>query len=196
MPSEPPDADPHVRWCGGRRGEPGAYPIPFWTMGFEPALVSVAAPATCPVALRARIRRSRLPARLPQFQRRGGGRGEDAREGDRVGRAPGVLRGRDRGGRCGALGGHPCEISDFTGDAAADGARVWSARGILVAQLWDNASQARDAVSQKESPLRTVLLLPTPYRVGPRPESMRSCANMHRRRRRRNGRRCPARTPR
>jgi Group II intron, maturase-specific domain len=25
--SEPPDADPHVRWCGGRRGEPGAYPI-------------------------------------------------------------------------------------------------------------------------------------------------------------------------
>ena len=27
MPSEPPDADPHVRWCGGRRGEPGAYPI-------------------------------------------------------------------------------------------------------------------------------------------------------------------------
>ncbi len=28
MPSEPPDADPHVRWCGGRRGEPGAYPIP------------------------------------------------------------------------------------------------------------------------------------------------------------------------
>jgi hypothetical protein len=90
----------------------------------------------------------------------------------------------------------PCEISDFTGDAAADGARVWSARGILVAQLWDNASQARDAVSQKESPLRTVLLLPTPYRVGPRPESMRSCANMHRRRRRRNGRRCPARTPR
>jgi len=27
MPSEPPDADPHVRWCGGRRGEPGAYPM-------------------------------------------------------------------------------------------------------------------------------------------------------------------------
>ncbi len=27
MPSEPPDADPHVRWCGRRRGEPGAYPI-------------------------------------------------------------------------------------------------------------------------------------------------------------------------
>ena len=27
MPSEPPDADPHVRWCGGRQGEPGAYPI-------------------------------------------------------------------------------------------------------------------------------------------------------------------------
>ncbi len=26
-PSEPPDADPHVRWCGRRRGEPGAYPI-------------------------------------------------------------------------------------------------------------------------------------------------------------------------
>ncbi len=28
MRSEPPDADPHVRWCGRRRGEPGAYPIP------------------------------------------------------------------------------------------------------------------------------------------------------------------------
>jgi hypothetical protein len=27
MPSEPPDADPHVRWCGGRRGELGAYPM-------------------------------------------------------------------------------------------------------------------------------------------------------------------------
>src|SRR5437016_3195663 len=27
MLSEPPDADPHVRWCGGRQGEPGAYPI-------------------------------------------------------------------------------------------------------------------------------------------------------------------------
>src|SRR5579863_2974600 len=27
MLSEPPDADPHVRWCGGRRGKPGAYPI-------------------------------------------------------------------------------------------------------------------------------------------------------------------------
>jgi Group II intron, maturase-specific domain len=27
MPSEPPDADPHGRWCGGRGGEPGAYPI-------------------------------------------------------------------------------------------------------------------------------------------------------------------------
>jgi hypothetical protein len=27
MQREPPDADPHVRWCGGRRGEPGAYPI-------------------------------------------------------------------------------------------------------------------------------------------------------------------------
>ena len=27
MPSEPPDADPHVRWCGRRRGEPGPYPI-------------------------------------------------------------------------------------------------------------------------------------------------------------------------
>jgi hypothetical protein len=24
---EPPDADPHVRWCGRRRGEPGAYPV-------------------------------------------------------------------------------------------------------------------------------------------------------------------------
>jgi hypothetical protein len=30
MPSEPPDADPHVRWCGGRRGELGAYPITVW----------------------------------------------------------------------------------------------------------------------------------------------------------------------
>ena len=27
MPSEPPGADPHAGWCGGRRGEPGAYPI-------------------------------------------------------------------------------------------------------------------------------------------------------------------------
>jgi hypothetical protein len=27
MLSEPPDADPHVWWCGERRGEPGAYPI-------------------------------------------------------------------------------------------------------------------------------------------------------------------------
>ncbi len=27
MLSEPPDADPHVRWCGRRRGKPGAYPI-------------------------------------------------------------------------------------------------------------------------------------------------------------------------
>jgi hypothetical protein len=27
MQREPPDADPHVRWCGRRRGEPGAYPI-------------------------------------------------------------------------------------------------------------------------------------------------------------------------
>ena len=24
---EPPDADPHVRWCGRGRGEPGTYPI-------------------------------------------------------------------------------------------------------------------------------------------------------------------------
>src|SRR5436305_1467037 len=32
MLSEPPDADPHVRWCGGRRGEPGAYPI--WTYDY------------------------------------------------------------------------------------------------------------------------------------------------------------------
>src|SRR5450755_381170 len=27
MPSEPPGADPHAGWCGGRRGKPGAYPI-------------------------------------------------------------------------------------------------------------------------------------------------------------------------
>ena len=27
MLSEPPDADPHVRWCGRGRGEPGPYPI-------------------------------------------------------------------------------------------------------------------------------------------------------------------------
>jgi hypothetical protein len=25
--AKPPDADPHVRWCGQARGEPGAYPI-------------------------------------------------------------------------------------------------------------------------------------------------------------------------
>jgi hypothetical protein len=24
---EPPDADPHVRWCGGRGGNPPGYPI-------------------------------------------------------------------------------------------------------------------------------------------------------------------------
>jgi hypothetical protein len=44
---------------------------PFWTMGFEPVVVSVAAPATCPVALRARMRRCRLPALLPQVQATG-----------------------------------------------------------------------------------------------------------------------------
>jgi len=27
MLNEPPDADPHVRWCGRGRGEPGPYPI-------------------------------------------------------------------------------------------------------------------------------------------------------------------------
>ena len=27
MLSEPPGADPHAGWCGGRRGEPGAYPM-------------------------------------------------------------------------------------------------------------------------------------------------------------------------
>jgi peptide-methionine (S)-S-oxide reductase len=27
MRCEPPDADPHVRWCGRGRGEPGPYPI-------------------------------------------------------------------------------------------------------------------------------------------------------------------------
>jgi RNA-directed DNA polymerase len=27
IPKADGDADPHVRWCGGRRGEPGAYPI-------------------------------------------------------------------------------------------------------------------------------------------------------------------------
>ncbi|MCA1708040.1 MAG: hypothetical protein LC808_34105, partial [Actinobacteria bacterium] len=27
MLSEPPGADPHARWCGRRRGEPGAYPM-------------------------------------------------------------------------------------------------------------------------------------------------------------------------
>jgi len=27
MLSEPPGADPYARWCGRRRGEPGAYPI-------------------------------------------------------------------------------------------------------------------------------------------------------------------------
>jgi hypothetical protein len=38
MRREPPDADPHVRWCGGRRGEPGAYPInrvTGWVRWFE-----------------------------------------------------------------------------------------------------------------------------------------------------------------
>src|SRR5215210_6510119 len=38
-------------------------------MGFEPGF-SVAAPATCPVALRARIRLCRLPTGSPQRQRR------------------------------------------------------------------------------------------------------------------------------
>jgi hypothetical protein len=28
MLGEPPDADPHVRWCGRGRSEPGPYPIP------------------------------------------------------------------------------------------------------------------------------------------------------------------------
>src|SRR5919106_464829 len=42
---------------------------PVWTMGFEPGLCSVAAPATCPVALRARMRRCRLPTVLPAVKR-------------------------------------------------------------------------------------------------------------------------------
>jgi Group II intron, maturase-specific domain len=41
MPSEPPDADPHVRWCGGRRGEPGAYPIPTHDSGRASATLLV-----------------------------------------------------------------------------------------------------------------------------------------------------------
>jgi transposase len=54
-------------------------------MGFEPVLVSVAAPATCPVALRARIRRCRLPARLPQLVDDG-----EEDEVERLGRAIGL----------------------------------------------------------------------------------------------------------
>ena len=30
MPSGPPDADPHVRWCGGRRGERKRRDKPAW----------------------------------------------------------------------------------------------------------------------------------------------------------------------
>ncbi len=48
MPSVPPDADPHVRWCGRRRGEPGADPIDHTVL----------------VDMRARLRASERPERI------------------------------------------------------------------------------------------------------------------------------------
>ncbi len=39
MLSEPPGADPHAGWCGGRRGELGAYPIHrafYQALGYAP----------------------------------------------------------------------------------------------------------------------------------------------------------------
>src|ERR671915_1010983 len=91
--------------------------------GLRARACSVVAPATCPVALRARIRRCRLPALLPRYQRRGGGRGENARESDRIGCAPGVLRGRDRRGGRAALGG---QGRDHPGTARAVFAEAWA----------------------------------------------------------------------
>jgi hypothetical protein len=43
---------------------------PFWTMGLEPVLVSVAAPATCPLRLERVSVVGVCPVRLPQYQRR------------------------------------------------------------------------------------------------------------------------------
>jgi len=57
MPSEPPDADPHVRWCGGRRGEPGAYPMYArhdQRLGGESPLWRLMAPTTSQGQLRRR----------------------------------------------------------------------------------------------------------------------------------------------
>ena len=57
--------------------------------GLRARACSVAAPATCPVALRARIRRCRLPAGSPAVVNDAEeDEVRDAREGDRVGRAP------------------------------------------------------------------------------------------------------------
>src|SRR5215212_2077497 len=60
---------------------------------------SVAAPATCPVAPRARIRRCRLPTGSPRVDDGEEGRGESSS----AGRAPRFLRGGDRRGGPAAL---------------------------------------------------------------------------------------------
>jgi hypothetical protein len=81
-----PASDARDAWTSGHENGPGSWrPVltlgsvdrdggflgermvgrPVWTMGFEPGLCSVAAPATCPVALRARMRRCRLPTGSP-----------------------------------------------------------------------------------------------------------------------------------
>src|SRR3954468_11000467 len=62
--------------------------------------VSVAAPATCPVALRARIRRCRLPTGSPHVVELG-----RCGESNSAGCPPRLLRGRDGGRGAGALGG-------------------------------------------------------------------------------------------
>jgi hypothetical protein len=64
---------------------------------------SVAAPATCPVVLRARIGRCRSPAGSPFRSTSRGERGESSRRSDRLGRASRLLRGRDRRGRRASL---------------------------------------------------------------------------------------------
>ena len=67
----------------------------YCAMGLEPGF-SMAAPATGPVVLRARIRRCRCPSALPQLSPRGGTEDEI----DRPRYPPRLLRGRDRrGGR-------------------------------------------------------------------------------------------------
>ena len=43
MLSEPPDADPHVRWCGRGRGEPGPYPIQSIGLGIACKAISLIA---------------------------------------------------------------------------------------------------------------------------------------------------------